>query len=400
MKKLIALSLCGLAMVSAGAQKANVDQAKKLAGKTDKIEEARSLIKEAIANPETSGQAATYYVAGKIEWDAFDKDALIQMASPDKVSPIEMGNELLNGFNYFVQVFPLDQIPNEKGKVDPKYTKELQKKIAEKQPNFWDAGANFYQEKQYPKAYEAFMIYGDMPDMEVLGAQKPEVPDTTRALAYYYAGLSAWSANELDNAAKAFKMARNHNYTQPDAYIYEIATWQNIEQQDTAREKEAMKAIYEASQVGYDRFGISQPLFLNNMVNSLINSNREADGLALVDQAIQQYPDNAQLYGLRGFVNDRIGNSDAAEADYRQAASMPDVDYETMHNAVRKILRTGQEKWNEIELGDPDIVAKKQHIRSEYFEEAKKMAQKAKGLTEDPSDMDYLIDSIDYQLSL
>lgn len=401
MKKLMTMALCGLVGLCANAQKANVDAAKKLAGKTDKIEEARSLIKEAIANPETANQAETFYVAGKVEWDALNKNELNMAINPDKVNPLDMANELLNGYNYFLQVFPLDLVPNEKGEVKPKYTKELQKKIPEKRDDFFNAGGTFFNEKMYyPQAYDAFMIYGDMPDLEVLGKNRPVIPDTIRATAYLNAGLAAWSANEVEKAALAFRKARENNYTEPSACIYEIACWQNIEQNDSTKGDEAKDRIFAAAKAGYEKFGMAQPVFLNNMVNSMINSGKEADAIALVNDAITNNPDNAALYGLRAFVNDRMGNDAASEADYRKAADMPNVDYETMRNAVTKLLRTGQQKWNDIELGDPESHAKKQAIKANYFQEAKRMAEKAKTLTDDPGDMDYLIESVDYQLSL
>ena len=142
MKKVIALTLCGMTLMTAGAQKATVEQAKKLSGKPEKIEEARSLIKEALANPETANDPLTYYTAGKIEWDAYDKNQQKLMATPDAADPIEVADELLNGYSYFLQVFPLEVN-------DPKqkYTKELQKKIAEKHNNFWEAGATYYGEQ-------------------------------------------------------------------------------------------------------------------------------------------------------------------------------------------------------------------------------------------------------------
>lgn len=400
MKKIITYTLCSMALMTAGAQKANVEQAKKLSGKPEKIEEARSLIKEAIANPETSAQPLTYHTAGKIEWDAYDKNAGKQMTNPDAVNPIEMAEELLNGYNYFLEVFPLDELPNEKGEIKPKFTKDLQKEIAKRQPLFWDNGAVLFNEKLYPQAYDAFMIYADMPDLDLLGNQRPVTPDTIRSIAYFNAGIAAWSANEIDKAVVAFKRARENNYSTPDAAIYEIACWQNIQQNDSTRENEARDNIFIAAKGGYDKFGISQPVFLNNMVNSMINSGKENEALTLANDVIASNPDKASLYGLRAYLYDRMKNEDAAEADYRTAAQMNDVDYETMRNAVNKLLRIGQEKWNAIELGDPDIRAKKESVRTNYFEVAKKYAEKAKTLTDDPSDMDYLIESIDYQLSL
>lgn len=401
MKKLATGILCGLVALSGFAQKANVDQAKKLIGKVDKIGEARSLIQEAMKNPETANDPNTYYIAGKIEWEALAKNRLTQAITPDKVDPVEMGNELLNGFDYFLKVLPLDQIPNEKGQVKPKFTKEIQKKIAEADNDFFNAGAVFYSaNKFYPEAYNSFMIYGDMAEMDELGPNKPAIPDTMRATSYLNAGLAAWQANEVDAAAKAFGKARMNNYPHPEATIYEIACWQNIEGNDTTRGEEAKQHIFAAASDGYKKFGIEPPVFLNNMVNSMINSNQDNEALAMVNDAISKYGDKASLYGLRGFINDRMNNDDASEADYRKAAAMDDADYDTMRNALTKLLRVGQQKWNDIELGDPEAHAKKQNIRTNYFEAAKAMAEKAKSLTNDPSDMDYLLESIDYQLSL
>lgn len=401
MKKVFMLALCGMTLFGAGAQKANVEQAKKLAGKTDKIEEARSLIKAAIANPETSNEALTYYTAGKIEWDAFDKNTAKQMVNPEAVDPMEMADELLNGYNYYVQVFPLDQVPNEKGEVKPKYTKELQKKISEKHNSFWEAGVNYYgEQKYYPQAYNAFMIFGDMPDMELLGNQKPVTVDTLRAVAFFNAGISAWSANEVDKAAVAFKKARENNYTTPEACIYEIACWQNIGQNDESREDEVKNKVFEAAKAGYDKFGMVQPVFLNNMVNCMINSGDENGAMTLVTDAINTYPDLASLYGLRAFVYDRTGNDAASEADYVKAASMPGVDYETLRLAARKLQRSGQIKWNEIDLGDPDILEKKKAVRETYFIPAKNIAEQARAIAEDTTEMDSLLEDIDYLMTL
>lgn len=395
------LTLCALAVSSVAAQKSNVDQAKKLAGKTDKIEEARSLIKQAIANPETSGEALTYYTAGKVEWDAYDNNAVKQQFNPEAVNPVEMADELLNGYNYYLQVFPLDQVPNEKGVVKPKYTKELQKKIAEKHNGFWEAGATYYGEKKYyPEAYNAFMIFGDMPDMELLGDKKPATVDTLRAVAYFNAGISAWSANEVDKAAIAFKKARENNYTTPEACVYEIACWQNIGQNDESREEEVKNHIFEAAKAGHEKFGLVQPVFLNNMVNCMINSGQDTEAMTLVSNEIAANPEIPSLYGLRAFIYDRSGNEEAAESDYRKAAAMPDVDYDTMRLAVRKLRSIGQNKWNEIELGDPDIQSKKQAVRDNYFIPAKEIAEKAQAIAQDPSEMASEIEDIDYMLTL
>lgn len=108
MKKILTIALCSLAVCSVSAQKSVVDQANKLAGKIDQIGQARELIQQAINNPETQNDARTYYTAGKIEFDAFDKAYGKQMINPqDKdVNPLEMGQELINGYNAFLKALP------------------------------------------------------------------------------------------------------------------------------------------------------------------------------------------------------------------------------------------------------------------------------------------------------
>lgn len=113
MNRFLTIALCLAAVGTAGAQKANVDQADKLAGKTDKLTEARNLIKQAMENPETKNQARTYYVAGKIEFDAYDNATKAQMINPDDptAKPAVMADELMNGYNYFIKALPSIAFP-------------------------------------------------------------------------------------------------------------------------------------------------------------------------------------------------------------------------------------------------------------------------------------------------
>ena len=399
MKKAVSIALCGLAIFSAGAQKANVEQAKKLCGKIDKISEARSLIKDAIQNPETSKDVLTYYTAGKIEWDAFDKEKGMLMINPNaEIDPDAMGEQLINGFRYFVEMLPLDSIPNAKGQVKPKYSKEVLKGMRDKTNDFFEAGANFFNTKKYyPQAYDAFMIYGDMTDQPFFGTdvKAPVIPDTIRATAYFNAGLAAWSGNKVEEASVAFHKARKNNYTGPEANIYEIACWQNLAQNDSTKTDIAVAKILDAAKDGFNKFGMTQPIFLNNMVNSMLNENLGPQALTEVNDAIAKYPDNAGLYGLRGYVYDRMEKEAEAEADYRKAADMPNVDFETLRTASRRIFRIGQQKWNAMEPGD---TATRNEIKTKYFEAAKNLAERAKSLNPQDGEIDGILENINYTL--
>ncbi|MDE5875991.1 MAG: hypothetical protein K2H47_00570 [Muribaculaceae bacterium] len=396
MKKFFSLALCLAAVCSMSAQKQNVDQAAKLSGKSDKLAEARELIKAAMEDPETKNDARTYFVAGKIELDAFDNGYKAQMINPDNANTDEMGQQLLNAYGYFLQALPLDSVPDAKGSIKPKFSKDIVSKLAGHHQDFGNAGVNFFNSKKfYPQAYEAFMIYSDMPSLPFMGKSAPAVAPEDIATFYFNAGLSAYSGNAVDKAAAAFKKAREAGYPAEEPYIYEIASWQNIAQTDEARTEEAKKNIFAAAKAGYDKFGLQNPLFMNNMINSMVSDGNTAAAIDLLTQEITAHPDNAVLYGLRGYVNDRAGNDDASEADYLKAASMPDVDFETLKNASKKIARIGTMKWANIEGATE---AQRNEIKTHYFDKAMEIADKAANINPNDDDLNYVIENIQYAL--
>ena len=401
MNKFIALALCLAAVGTAGAQKANVDQASKLAGKTDQLSQARNLIKEAMQNPETKDDARTYYVAGKIEFDAYDNATKAKMINPDDptAKPAVMADELMNGYEYFLKALPLDSLPDAKGKVKPKYSKDILGKIAGHANDFFTAGANYFNEKMYyPQAYDAFMTFGDLPATGMLGKLAAMIPAEQIATAYFNAGLAGYSGDNVEKAAAAFKKAREAGYAEKEAYIYEIACWQTLAQRDEARAAEAQAKIMDVAKAGNEKFGLAEPIFINNMINSLVVDNKIDEALNELNTIIAANPDNAGLLGLRGYVYDRADNDAASEADYRKAAEMPNVDFETLKNASKKIFRIGTKKWDAIEGTSAEAAQARKDVKANYFDAAKGIAERAQAMQPDDSDLQSLMESINYVL--
>lgn len=396
MKKLFILALCTAALCPASAQKANVDAAKKLAGKVDKIEEARAKIAEAISNPETSNQANTYLIASEVELKAYDsmKKSLGLNAQNTPVDDIiKMDRFLLSGYPYLLKT--KEVAPN-----DPKGEKaagEADKKLAKYVNDYFEAGADLYGKKlYYPEAYNAFVIYGDIPGK----VSSVNIPDSVRSTSYYNAGLSGWAAKELVKAAEAFKKARATGYDKPEAYIYELACWQNLMQNDSTLTAKGQKEIFEISDNAYKLFGLSQPVFLNNMINVLVEQNKYDDAITKLNQLINEKQD-AALYGLRGYVYDRMEKDNESVADYLKAIEFADADYETLKNAGKKIFRVGTERWNKIEGTSPEANAERTNVRDNFFKKAQQIAERAKKIVpegQSTDDLDYLLESVAYSL--
>jgi tetratricopeptide (TPR) repeat protein len=398
MKKILTLALCLTAVGSMSAQKENVDQAAKMSGKIDKIADARALINQAKENPATANDVRTYYVAGKLEFDAFDEAFKKRAINPDDpaVNTLDMGTELINGYNEFLKALPLDSVPNEKGQIKPKHSKDMVSKINGHHNDYFNYGGEMFNNKHYyPEAYNAFMIYGDIPSQPWADKAVKAVPDSMVALAYHYAGIGAFSGNDLNAALKAFEKARNAGITDPQNYVYEIACWQNLVLRDSTLENKAKTEIENVARDGYEKFGISNPLFINNLVNSLLQQSRYDDVVALIGNQLDKTPDQAFLYGLRGYVYDRKGDDEASLADYRKAASIETADIETLKNAAKKIYTTGTEKWNAIEGNQPEA---RNDVKVNYFEAAKAIAERAQQMDPADSDVQYILENINYAL--
>lgn len=383
------------------AQKQVVDQAAKLSGKFDKLNDARVLIKGAIADPETSNDARTYFVAGELEFNAYDNGVKAAMINPNDPSsePLTMAQELLNGYNYYMQALPLDSVPDAKGKVNPKFSKKIVSKIVGHVNDFFNAGGTLYNNKKYPEAFDMFMIYADMPDESRFGKTVPELTPEQRATAYYYAGLGAYFSQQPLKATEALKKARLMGYDDPEAqnYIMEIASWQQVAQDSTMADM-AKGNIIDVARAGYQKYGVSIPLFISNLVNVMINEGQFAQAFALMDEEVSKNPDNAWLYGLRAYVYDVNGNDDKSVEDYRKAATLPGADFETLKNAAKKIYRVGAEKLNAIEGNSADARAARQNLKTNYFEVAKNIVDTAKQLPNADGSIDYVDDAINYAL--
>jgi tetratricopeptide (TPR) repeat protein len=126
MKKLFLVMAFALAVVATGfAQKANVSKAKNkaLAVEAPDFQGAKDAIEEALVNDETKGLANTWYVAGLVYEKSADAEFILtQTGSGDA---IKMGEDALKAYTYYLKANELDQLPDEKGKVKPKFTKKI-----------------------------------------------------------------------------------------------------------------------------------------------------------------------------------------------------------------------------------------------------------------------------------
>jgi len=313
MKKICVLTLGLLAAASMSAQTATVKEAEKAFKNVNSYSSYQNAVKAitpAFSNAETANNAQTYWIPGKAGFKLYD-DMYAQKVIGKDVNLDEMGSALLEGYNYALKALALDTVVDAKGKVKTKYSKDITSSIAAHHADFANSGSGFWDSKNYPKAYESFMAYINIPGNASLGASAPKaLADSVAAQMAYYAGLAAWQAEMLPEAAKAFEQMMAIGYDDMAAYDYAYSVAYQMND-------EAKKLEY--SKIAYDKFGASKPEFLQRIISSYMAEKKYDEAMNMLETAIKNDPNNGTNYYLIGVLYDDKGDKEKSQESFKKA---------------------------------------------------------------------------------
>ena len=162
MKKICVLTVGLLAAASMTAQVAVVKEAEKEFKSADSYaayQKALQAITPAFSNPETAKEAQTYWIPGKAGFKLYD-DLFAKKTFGQDVNLVDMSSALLDGYTYGMKALALDTVVDAKGKVKTKLSKDIVSQIAgHAKLDYLNAGAAFWEAREFKKAYEAFNDY-------------------------------------------------------------------------------------------------------------------------------------------------------------------------------------------------------------------------------------------------
>lgn len=303
---LLTVALCVVASASF-AQKKVVNEAQSIAkGSNADFGEARTLIKGALENPETKDDAKTWYVAGFIEDQQFNAERAKQILGQQPNEPV-MYEALYGILPYFQKAYELDQLPNEKGKVKPKYTKDIKSILSANHIYLFNGGAYYFDKQEYKKAYDFFNQYVEISELPMFAGTQTAEKDSTFMTVQFYAAAAASLAKDSRLAIAALERAKNTPYRQYDVYQYLCYEYGEAR---TAQDSVMLEKTFEE---GMQVFPDSA-FFLNNLINTYIYSNRNEKALEMLNVAIQKNPNDANLYNVMGRVYE-TGLKDYANAE-------------------------------------------------------------------------------------
>ena len=314
MKKLLCAVALGL-MTTAGAfaQIANVKAAEKIAGSGDKADfnEARRLIKEALANDETKNAPYTWYVAGLIDRENFnvEQKKSILDASADK-TPMYVA--LANVIPTWLQVYTLETADG-KGKL--KYSKKVKEALLVDYQQLLNAGSYYFDQKKYAEAADVFDKFLDVKRSPLFADEKAvsEIDSQAMNIAYY-AIASAYTANEY---AKAIEMNKKFG----DIALNKKELLQMVAASYLANKDSV--GVFPILVEG-DKIAPEIPFFLANIVTIYQNQGKEDEAIKYLESKLAANPSDAMALLMTGTLHERTDLKKALEWYYKAAKANPE----------------------------------------------------------------------------
>lgn len=380
---LLTVALCVAASASF-AQKKVVSEAQSIAkGSNADFGEARTLIKGALENPETKNDAKTWYVAGFIEDQQFNAERAKQILGQQPNEPV-MYEALYGILPYFQKAYELDQLPNEKGKVKPKFTKDIQSILSANHVYLFNGGAYYFDKQEYKKAYDFFNQYVEISELPMFAGTQTAEKDSIFMTVQFYAAAAASLTKDSKLAIAALERAKKTPYRQYDVYQYLCYEYGEAK---TAQDSLMLEKTFEE---GMQIFPDSA-FFLNNLINTYIYSNRNEKAVEMLNVAIQKNPNDANLYNVMGRVYETgLKDNDNAEKYFKTALEKDPNLTDALSNIGRIYYNQGVNKLSEANMiNDSKKYQEELGLAKELFKKALPYYKKAHEA--DPGKMDNMI---------
>lgn len=378
---LLTVALCVAASSASFAQKKAVKEAQGIA-KGDKADftEARALIKGALENPETKDDAQAWYVAGFIEDQQFSAERTKQILGQQPNEPV-MYEALGAILPYFKKAYELDQLPNEKGKIKPKYSKDIKSILGADHVYFFNGGAYYFDQKDYKKAYDFFNQYLEISELPMFEGTQTAEKDSTFMTVQFYAAVAATQLQDSPIAIKALERAKSSDFRLNDVYQY-----LSYEYKQAGDSVNYVKTLEE----GYAKFP-NEEFFLMSLIDAYIQSSQNEKAISYLNTAIAQKPSDSQLYHALGIVYE-TGIKDYAKAEetFKKALEVNPESVESMSALGRIYYNQAVNKQGEANMiNDSKKYQEELTIAKDLFKQALPYFQKAHEMK--PSEPEYMV---------
>jgi len=379
MKKIVFL-LSAILLVggSANAQKNNVSKAKaKILSETPDTKAAKEAILLALGDPTTKNLASTWFTAGDVFYTIYNEQQKIQWTQKKGDQDL-MAVSLKSALDSYSKADSLDQLPNEKGKIKPKFRKKIIEKVKEFQRGFIDAGSYYYEKKEFMKSLDMFQTYIQYPNLKYMKGQGLE-KDTLIPRITYYCGLSATQAKEPAISVKYFEQIKD---TIESQWVYGRLCSEYLTLKDTAN-------LVRMYKLGAQKFP-TEPFYTSNLINYYINENLMGDALVWINQALSRDQKSSILWNVKGRILENTNKLDECKVCYQKALDLDPNYADALGNMGRLYYNKAVEELDRINtIRDDKKYRAEKVILKDLFEQARPFFEKAYSIN--PNDRDFVI---------
>ena len=378
MKRVLFSMVLLMAVSFAFAQEKNVKEAKSIAGEVKPdFAKAEQLINEALTNPETKDNAATWDVAGYIQKRINEKE--MENAYLRKpYDTLKVYNSVLNMYNYYVKCDELAQIPNEKGKIKNKYRSANSKTILAERPNLINGGIQYFNLNKNEDALKYFAAYVDAATLSMMEKENLLEKDTILPQVAYYATLAADRVGDKDAVMKYAQYALKDK--ENDQFAMQLLTDAYKAKGDTAKWVEKL-------QEGIVKFPENQ-YFFANLVDYYSSSNQNDKAMQFADDMLAKDPNNKLYLYVKAYLYHNMKDYEKAIEFYKKTLDIDPAYAEACSNLGLVYLLQAQEYADKApaDINDPNYATAQAEIKK-FYEAAKPYYEKARELKPDQKDL-------------
>lgn len=284
----------------------------------------------------------------------------------------ELGSDLENCEKY-------DNTPDAKGRVKPKYKDFILMTYAQQFAQFYNAGAHYYGNEEYEKAYNLFKMFIDSSDKLYKAEMMPK--DTTNVpVAAYNMALCGMQLENYDMVLTHVDLAMQHPQMAESAYRFKTAAY--LEKGDSATWLNMCKD-------GITKFPTD--LYYSQSLIHYYDSRNQSEELGkLADELMASDPTNPLFVYLKGYIAHQKEDFDTAIEWYEKTLQV-DPNYENaLSNLGRCYLIKAQEystAQSATKVTDKKKLAEDKKILEGYYNKALPLLEKLRQVAPDKHDL-------------
>lgn len=400
MKKLFLMLACSsMCIMGMNAQEKLVKEVEKEIGAA-KYATLSEKLKPAFTDATSEKDAYTWFVAAKVEMNEFD-ELFKQKMIGKNVDATILGKHLLAGIDYLKKVLPLDTVPEVDKKtgapkvdkktglvkVKTRFSKNVVSMLAENYSPLNSIMSEIHNAKDYANAVKAYELFITLPFEPYMEGKIAAPADTILGEIRFYQGIALWQGENPKDAVGAFEKARKLGYLKKEVFDYAL---------NCAAQSNNEAAIVKIAEEALPLYGKQDGQYVRILINGYLNNQNYVEANKIVDQAILDDPQSAELVNLKGNLVENQKSIEEAFPYFKKAVDLDPTSSKAQFDLGRYYFNKAVKIRDEKTDLTGDALAK---LVNPLYEQALPYLEKAYELDKGNIDAKNALRSIYYQLN-